>query len=278
MKECIGSFFYENGVLKPCSEFEDCFLTAPFYLYEVFRVIHGVPLFFGDHLQRLEHNTLVWNNKKELVPSDLLQMVRKLIEVNELEHGNMKIVIHQKADVICKDLFLIYVTGHLYPTPVQYEQGVDVLLLQRTRSNPNLKIMDVQLRQYANEIKHEQDVWETLLVDPQGFITEGSRSNVFMIKDDKLFTPPLEDVLPGVTRKHVIDICMQHGIAFSERKISVNDLGNIDAVFLSGTSIKVLPVRSIENKQYNIENPVLRLLQNSFNSRVNEYVRLRIKS
>ncbi len=261
-----------NGQLEQCADFDPCFLQDPFYIYEVFRVIDGVPLFIEDHHERLLLTTRLSGITEGLVPHDLSQQVGMVIRANQLVTGNMKIVVHQQATGACLTVFLIYVSEHQYPTSEQFEKGVEVVLFEGIRANPNAKVMDVSLRNQTNEVKQKQDVYETLLVDQHQCITEGSRSNVFFVKNNQLITPPLEDVLPGVTRKHIIDLCARHQIPFREEKVQAAALADMEAVFISGTSRKVLPVKQINSWSYNVNHPLVRLIQQAFDQEVREYV------
>ena len=74
------------------------------------------------------------------------------------------------------------------------------------RENPNAKIINLSFREKVNKKIREKNAYEAILVDRKGYITEGSKSNIFMIKDNMLLTSPVKAVLPGVTRGEIIDI------------------------------------------------------------------------
>ncbi|HCY00083.1 MAG TPA: hypothetical protein DG754_08090 [Bacteroidales bacterium] len=93
---------------------------------------------------------------------------------------------------------------------------------------------------------------EALLVNDEGFITEGSRSNFFAVINNTLVTPPSKDVLEGVTRKMVIALAKQNSIPFQERPIHKRELDSFDGVFITGTSPKVLPITQIGNHSFKI--------------------------
>lgn len=272
MEECRGQFFMRNGVLEPCAGFNACFLSDPFYIYEVFRVIEGVPLFMEDHHARLQLTARLSQMPVELIPADLPGQVREVIRANGIQTGNMKIVVHDQEDLSCPSVFLIYFTEHQYPSDQQFEQGVEVALFEAIRTNPNAKVMDVSLRNQANLMKQQMKVYETLLVDQDGCITEGSRSNVFFIKGEQLITPPLADVLPGVTRKHIMALCKRNNIPVTEKKVPVDSLQAMDGVFISGTSRKVLPVNRIDSLSFRTDLELIRRIREIFNREVQEYI------
>ena len=120
----------------------------------------------------------------------------------------------------------------------------------------------------------DNSVYEVLLVNEAGYITEGSRSNVFFVKKNKVFTPPTEDVLQGVTRQKIIESIEKQNIEFAMENIAFNDISNFESVFISGTSRRVLPVKSIleTNINYNVNNDLLRFIEKEFLNVTNLYI------
>lgn len=272
MAECLGKYFLRNGQLMETLGFQCDFLSRPHYVYEVFRVIDGIPLFIEDHRERLLQTVRLSGIPEDTVPGDFTEQVARLVRANELKVGNIKVVV-----LPCEgeeaSAFLVYVMEHQYPTEEQVEHGVPLALHQGIRHNPNAKVMDVELRNNTNAIKQEQQVYETLLVDDQDCITEGSRSNVFFVHGDGLITPPIEDVLPGVTRKHVVRLCGELGIPLREEKVPESSLAEMEGVFITGTSRKVLPASRIDAWLYPPDHPIIRRLQAAFNREVDDYLR-----
>jgi branched-chain amino acid aminotransferase len=287
MAENIGSLFVHNGLLRDSADFDDGFLAYPSYIYEVFRVIDGIPLFLEDHCDRLAQTAALTGFELPFSCYDIDKQVHELIRANVLGIGNLKIVylpddfnsISEKNDGISDILphpgrgaFMIYIIEHQYPSVAQFRDGVQVVLFRGIRENPNAKVMDVALRRQTNEVKARDEAYETLLVDAQDCITEGSRSNVFFVIGDNVITPPLADVLPGITRKHIIACCRDKQIPFAEEKMPIERLKDIDAAFLSGTSRKVLPIHHIDQRPLDPANEVIRNIQHAFNNRVTVYL------
>lgn len=271
MKECLGQQFICNGELIPAGLFDDSFLSGPDYVYEVFRVIDGVALFLDDHLKRFHQTCKLAGHTFQFESNDLYEWVYRLITANQLAIGNIKIVL-KNAPANSADL-CIYITEHQYPTSVDFANGVDVLLFKGMRYNPNAKIMDVSLRNANNQLKSQKNVYETLLVDTDGCITEGSRSNVFFVKDGRVITPPLEDVLPGITRKHVLEVCRQQSIEVTEAKVLARSLVVMEGLFISGTSRKVLPVKKVDGLDFDPRHPLIIQIKNAFDQKISDYIK-----
>ena len=270
MQECTGKFFSQNGKLTDTQNFDSSFLSSPHYIYEAFRVIDGVALFLEDHLGRLEETCRLSKKCHGFSLEEVYRQVYKVIEANNFSFGNMKIVLYHVPEK--GNLFKIYITEHQYPTEEQYLNGVAVALFKGVRHNPNAKIMDVKLRNATNLMKEQRDVYETLLVDNDGCITEGSRSNVFFIRNDEVITAPLQDVLPGITRKHIFEVCNNLKIPLKEKKIPARSVVVMEAAFITGTSRKVLPVNRIDELVFDASHPITQKIQKGFHERVNAYI------
>ncbi len=271
MSEIAGRFFMLNSELKNISEFDDSFLQEPHYLYEILRTVGEKPLFMEDHLERFEHSLRLSNIGIPYPKEDIARQIKMLIRENKLDTGNIKMVYlpHESTTGFS---FMIYITPHNYPTDEQYMLGVPVSLYYGIRNIPNAKIMDAALRAETDRTRLEQNVYEALLVDNDGYITEGSRSNVFFIKDNKVITPPIDCILPGITRKHIIALCDELDINIQEQKVHKDSVAQMEAAFISGTSRKVLPVNRIDNHTFPVNHPILNSLKEGFNRKVEKYL------
>ena len=273
MKEISGKYYLGNAEIKKAESFCDDFLFQESYIYEVMRVIDSIPMFVEDHLQRLAQTFKIQNTPLSYSEKEIYNQIYNLIEINKLDIGNIKITYYQKKSDKGDFKFLIYFTPHEYPTDDDYKNGVCVKLHKGIRENPNAKVMVTEFRQEANDIKASQNCYELLLVDDNNYITEGSRSNVFFIKGNKIYTPPTSDVLPGITRKHIIQGCIDLNFKIIEQKISVSEIAEFDAVFISGTSRKVLPVKQIDDYTYSVDNHYMREIQQNFENQIADYIK-----
>lgn len=88
---------------------------------------------------------------------------------------------------------------------------------------------------------------EAILLDPNGFVAEGSGENVFLVKDKAIFTPPVQFILPGITRDCVFQLAKHLGYEVKERAITRNQLYLADELFFSGTAVEVTPIREVDH-------------------------------
>ena len=154
---------------------------------------------------------------------------------------------------------------HCYPEDEYYKKGVKVILYYGERENPNLKIVSTAFRAKISEKMKVANAHEALLVDRNGFITEGSKSNFFGIKDKKIITAKGEDVLRGITRHKIFKIAELLGIEVDEIDIKASEIMDLDALFISGTSVAILPISQVDNIKFDVNNETLRKIMKIYN-------------
>ena len=270
MESCTNKFFiYEGKVLKNV-DFKETMISSGKSIYEVIRVIEGVPLFLEKHLERLTNSVKISDLTLSLSASDIKRNILKLIEINEAFEGNIKIVFNYVND---DSRFIAYFINHSYPTNEQYKNGVTTMLFYGERNNPNAKVINFDFRNAVDREIKEKNVYEAILIDNKGNVTEGSKSNIFMVKGNVVITAPIDAVLPGITRQSIIDVCSDLHIEVKEENVSVKELLAMDGIFISGTSPKVLPVNEIYDQvHFNSNNKIILSIIKSYNEKIQDYI------
>ncbi|HOO83053.1 MAG TPA: aminotransferase class IV [Prolixibacteraceae bacterium] len=258
--------------------FNDKYITAdnlPVYskqaiiVYEVMRLIDRVPLFFEDHFERLLASCFKINHTINIDAHKLLKQLISLGSQNGIREGNVMIkVIFEKNT---HDIIATFIP-HKYPNANEYLNGVALELFYAQRENPEAKVVQQSIRSMADDLIREKKVYEVLLVNQQNTITEGSRSNCFFIKNNCLYTAPLSSVLKGITLLKVIEIAQEKNIEIEYRAITVSEISEYDAMFLTGTSPKILPVARLGEYHYNAQHKMIRILLDAYNLLINRYV------
>ena len=232
-------------------------LTLP-SVYEVIRLSGGKPQFLKEHYERLERSLASMGKPVPFTCGELASYIDELAEETGIKDHNIKL----ESDI--SGYSIMYLNPTHYPAAELYRSGVKVGLFRGERKNPNIKMMDRELRDATDRAIRQGDLYEVLLVNREGYITEGSRSNVFFIKNGEVFTSPTDAVLPGVTRTVIIRIIESSGIPIHYRAIRRDELGGFDAAFISGTSPKVLPIANIGSDTYDVNDPVLRSVMEQY--------------
>ena len=268
--DAIGTHIFCNGKLHP-AEGTDVFKQIDgAVIYEVIKLIGGIPLFFEDHMERMSRSAeLIGKQIAKSIPQ-VRREILQLVEKNRLPDVNVKLV---WAEDDARTVFLTYLIRRDLPPPDSYRVGVHTILYSGERENPQVKSIKTSYRERARQARETADAYEALLVDENGHISEGTRSNIFFIKDGRLCTPPPEAVLLGVTRHHVMGRCRVLGIPIREEKLHRDALSRLEGAFITGTSIDVLPVGSIDSTRLaSASHPLIQKIARAFQERVQDYL------
>jgi len=251
-------------------------VNYPVELYEVIRVIRKVPLFLEEHLNRLYQSARLADVHHLPGPVALEEKVVSFLRNSEVTEGNIRLSLTVQSEEDSPEPALTFIP-HRYPKEKEYEEGVWLRTLLAQRELPNAKIYRPVLRQRTDEIIAEGKYYEVLLVNHEGYITEGSRSNVFFAKGNRLYTPPMQQVLPGITRKVILRLCIENDILISEAPVKLAELDTFDAAFISGTSVKVLPVSRVDDHQFDHMNMLVRRIARLYDEQIASYIRNKIR-
>lgn len=264
MKEYCGSNFILNGELQSVELFDNSLVYKGDSVYEVIRMVKGTPLFFKDHMERLSQS-LQLKNKRQLADSSSLKKGIILLARSEKKKEiNIKIVFNYNEG---KDSYLIYYIDSIYPSKEQCKKGVRGLLFFAERKEPQSKIINYKLKTSVYQELINEGAYEALLVNDENLITEGSKSNIFFMKNSRLITAPDDVILKGITRKHILQICREEGIDVLFECINADYISRYDAVFMTGTSPMVLPFCCINDNYYDVANPLIEKLRSIYMKR-----------
>jgi len=270
MMSAYHQLFLRNGEIKKSIEYDHTILYQGISIYEVMRIINGKALFFKEHYERLISSAKMLSFDLWIDKSEIIRQMKELANINKIQNGNIEII-YNIAEDGTKTFLCLFIEDR-YPTAKMLMNGVPSELHFAERENPNAKIINLDLRAKTNAQISKEELYEVLLVDRNGFITEGSRSNVFFIKDDTVYTTPVNEILPGITRLKVFQMCKKHAIPLEEIPIKADEISEFDAAFYTGTSPNVLPISIIGNIQYNPQLALMQKLVTFFDVLIKEHL------
>lgn len=237
------------------------------WLYEVLRIKQETPVFLFEHLERLwktlEYTGVTTKYSQDYLGKEIFDLIRTM----KIWEGNLRIQIDLNDESI-----LMGPVPHHYPTPEDYENGVEAGLADLQRTNPGIKTWNISVRQAADKIIQKEKIFETILTSPEGFLLEGSRSNIFGLQNGTLITPPQDLILPGITRQIIIELAIQHHIPVLEKLIHHSELANYESFFITGTSPGILAVKNIGLISFTCQSNIYDLLRSSYDKKIQESI------
>lgn len=258
MYKNIGSYYIYDGEIKTSDSYKP--LQADDIVYEVLRVLDGHILFLDDHMKRLSYSL-----EKVGMVADISMIkrdIKRLVEKNNIDNKNIKI------DIISQHYRLYFMESY-YPDERLYKTGVKTTIIDHERDNPTVKKLNMDYKKYIEKVKG-QEFFEVLLMNGDGNIIEGSRSNLVYIIDNVLYSAPLNEILSGITFSNVIKMSKKNNFDLKYDYINKSMLDKVDACFLTGTSLGVLPIKSIDGYNFDSSHhPIVLKLIEEYNSNAN---------
>ena len=263
MKNESGNLIIQDGAVLTTKDFNpDSQLGI---IYEVVRLMNGQLLFLDDHLERLR-NSCAKANVKYPEKTILISHLKMLISKTSRSNGNIRLLLYEKGDVTHIACFFV---PHFYPSDKDYRNGVVTRTFAFERPDPTVKRWNEKFRENVSTYINQNKIYEAILLNVQGELTEGSRSNLFFIDNNcRIYTAPEKKILPGITRKYVLQLCRTHNFRIVEKAVSQSEAEHMKSCFLSGTSPKVLPIKQLDSINYDVHDPVLRTIMYEFNQMI----------
>jgi branched-chain amino acid aminotransferase len=234
-----------------------------------------------EHFRRLHDSAKIYRMQIPFPVDELVSAAMELIRVNKMEscyvrplvirgYGDMGVM--PTKDVPIETYLACWEWGK-YLGVEAMEQGVDVCISSWTRLAPNtLPTLSKAGANYMNSqlIRMESAIngySEGIALDSSGMVSEGSGENIFLVRDGKIYTPPISSsVLPGITRDSLIQLARDLGYSLTETPIPREMLYIADEIFFTGTAAEVTPIRSVDRITVGIgrRGPVTERLQGGF--------------
>jgi len=269
-QEAVKNYFILNHQLQSTQDMSIFDRITQKSVYEVVKIVAGIPVFFEEHMQRMRRSAALLEVSLNKSDEEVLEEIYLLLNKNHCKDINVKLI---QTGVGGEDIFLTYFITPESLSRKEYARGIHAILFQGERTKPHLKTVGSSFRDRVEAARTRTGAYEALLVDDHGNITEGSRSNIFFLKNGLLLTPPAQTVLLGVTRKHVINLCKTMKLQVEEALLHRDEISTISGAFITGTTVDIAPIRSIGDYTISsMENPYIQNIIRLYSDEVNAYI------
>lgn len=255
-----GSFMPEGQVLIP---FRDRSWKYGDGAFDMTRTFNGQPFRLKEHIDRFYRSLRYLRIDPGLAPREMIALSEEVVRRNE--HLRLAVGDWWVGQRVSRGVDAVGDEGwehtgpnvvvEVVPLPLKkrakcFRDGADVMVTAVRRTSPTMLSPRAKMHNYLNMIVAEMpvkaatpDAWAVLL-DENGNLAEGLGSNIFVVRSGKLFTPREHYVLPGVSRQMTMDLAGALDIPCEERDLDMFDAETADEMFLTSTSLCILPVRT----------------------------------
>ena len=213
-------------------------------IYETIRTIDGAPWLLGEHLKRLRASAKVLGIRVPYTNSELRTQIKRLILKNRYAESRVRITVTRGNNgfdfMTCKKPLVLIEATKL--SKFKQSKGISVTIVHIERPAPKIKSTSM----LPSILARRNPGQETLLVDRHGNITEGSFSNIFVVKNDILITPK-EGMLEGITRNYILEKYPKT----REASIPLKNIHTYDEIFLTSSTKGVIPVIKVDGRPIN---------------------------
>jgi branched-chain amino acid aminotransferase len=258
----IGALVFINGDYYPVTSAEVEALKDPYdklSYYETIRLIGGRPLFWEEHLARLERS--VSSDTEDVISLDgMVEDIRGfLMKTSGKCFSSLRIV-------AAADYRVIHYVDIKLPAKEDFDKGIVSASLCWERQAPNIKAFRGDYKAAVAKVFEDTNAFELILADNNGKLYEGSKSNFFAIVDGTVYSAPDDKILIGITRNRVIEALKDQHLDLKTDMFTLNELKESNAsLFVSSTPFDILPVASVDGIEFDsARNPVLQGIMRSY--------------
>ena len=214
-----------------------------------------------EHTDRLFRSAHILNMKMPFSKDEINEAQRAAVRENNLDEAYLRPMaflgsegMGLRADNLKVHVMVAAWSWPSYMSPEAKELGIKVRTSSYTRHHVNITMCKAKANgNYINSMLALNEALsggadEALLLDPEGYVAEGSGENIFVIKDGVLYTPELTSCLDGITRKTLIQLAEDNGLKVIEKRITRDEVYIADEAFFTGTAAEVTPIRELDGR------------------------------
>ncbi|MEW6159208.1 MAG: branched-chain-amino-acid transaminase [Verrucomicrobiota bacterium] len=259
MKIFIDGRFYNEQQAK-ISVFDHGLLYGD-GIFEGIRAYNGRVFKLKEHIDRLFYSAKAILLNMPMSHAQISQAVVETCRRNKIRNGYIRLVVTRGVGGLglnpnrCKKPSVIIIADKIQLYPVEmYERGLEIITVPTIRNlhsalNPAIKSLNYLNNILAKIEANNGGCEEAIMLNAEGFVSECTGDNVFIVKGTHLLTPPLSaGALYGITRSVVMDLAREAGLTVGEPNLTRYDLFNADECFLTGTGAELIPVVKLDGR------------------------------
>lgn len=245
--------FFEGKIIKshtPLLKVNDIAILRGFAAFDFMRIYNKKPFMFKQHMKRFKNTAKLMGLQNRFSDAQIEQALHQLISKNKHNDYQVRFVLTggETKEGLNPSTPIFYILFEkLIDIPqATYVTGAKIITHEHTRTLPDAKNSNYMQAVLLQNKKRKAKAIEILYTSNKT-ILEASTSNIFIVKDNHIYTPK-ENILKGITRQLVISLAQKLHYPVTEKEISLQELLSADEVFLSATNKKVLPIITVDHQ------------------------------
>lgn len=249
----MSVFCFANNKIQPIETagvpVTDLLVQRGYGIFDFLRVAKDKPLFIDDHLDRFFHSAKVMRLTIPQTREDIKAIVKELIQKNNIAYSGIRMLIaggDAPDGYTIEAPHLIIIQAPLAePSLVLPTTGIKLATYNYQRQIPEVKTTDYLMAIWLQPWMKEQFA-DDILYHHNGVISECPRSNFFLVTKDNVLVTAKQNMLKGVTRKNILQVCKDHKIAFEERDVNVSEFATAKEAFITSSTKRIIPVHQVD--------------------------------
>lgn len=230
-------------------------------------IFEGIRVYNGNIFKCKEHIDRLYDSAKSILldigytKEEITEKMAEAVRLNGMKDAYIRLVVSRGAGDLgldprrCPKSTVIIIVEKLSIFPKeQYETGVRIITVPTRRNTPDALNPKIKSLNYLNNVlvkieANQAGVSEALMLNAQGYVCEGSGDNIFVIKNNVIYTPPSYlGALEGITRNAIMELATEAGYTVKEEPFTRHDVYIADEVFLTGTAVEVIAVHEVDGR------------------------------
>lgn len=230
-------------------------------IYEVTRSYDGKILYLDEHIERFFNSANILSLKIEYTHAQIKAEVEKTFSALKTPNAYLRFMLTRGVGEIGLDISKVYKNNLVIIARVQkpnpetwYKDGVSFIISSVVRNSKDSLDPMAKSGNYLNSIlayieAKEKNAYDAIMLNKDGFVTEGTTNNIWMVKSNIIYTAPLSaGILKGITRDAVFEICQKNQIKLIEKEFTADELKSCDECFFTSSIREVVPITKIDDQ------------------------------
>jgi branched-chain amino acid aminotransferase len=243
-------------------------------VFEGIRIYNGKSLFINDHIERLLISAKLMHLNIKKRKNEIIKICNEIIKINNLNNGYIRPIIFRSSHSMSPDVSkchpVLCIAGWEWSNLFNKKYIKIAIAKLKKTNNTIFPIAAKSAASYQTSIiekinSSKMGFDDSLFIDSKKFVEETTACNIFWVKNKKIYTPKIKNILNGITRKAIMTICRKNKLQIFENNYKIDKLLKAESVFLTGTAAEIQIVKKISQTKFLLKSEIVQFLIKEYN-------------